>query len=107
MELHDLSRVLARREAEGRPYLEFIRVPGMSVGLYVLAPGATDRQQPHAEDEVYHVVAGRARIRVADEVAPVAPGSVVFVAAGVPHRFEEIEEELRAVVLFAPAESAG
>ena len=34
-----------------------------------------------------------------------APGSVLFVARTVPHRFHDITERLSVLVLFAPAES--
>ena len=40
-------------------YREFLRVPDLSAGLYVLEAGATDPQSPHTEDELYYVVAGR------------------------------------------------
>lgn len=40
-------------------YLEFLRVPAMSAGLYELETGASDPQTPHAEDEIYYVIAGR------------------------------------------------
>jgi mannose-6-phosphate isomerase-like protein (cupin superfamily) len=105
MEAHRLADVVARQAASGRPYLEFVRVPDLSVGLYVLPAGGVDRQQPHAEDEVYHVVDGRGRITVGHETVDVAAGSIVYVAAGVQHRFHDIAQELRIVVLFAPAES--
>lgn len=88
----------------GRPYTEFLRVPAMSAGVYTLPAGADDPQQPHTEDELYVVLRGRARIRVGEEDAAVAPGDAVFVAAGVVHRFHAIEEELSVLVLFAPAE---
>jgi mannose-6-phosphate isomerase-like protein (cupin superfamily) len=108
MEAHELAALLERRRSSDRPYLEFVRRPALSVGLYVLAAGAVDGQQPHAEDEVYHVVEGRGRITVGDESRAVEPGSIVYVAATVPHRFHDIEEELRIVVFFAPPEgSAG
>jgi len=55
---------------------------------------------------VYYVVRGRARLRAGAEDRPVAPGALIFVAAGVEHRFYDIEEELCLLVLFAPAESA-
>lgn len=101
-ELDDLERA---RAAAGTLYHEFLRVPSLSAGLYVLAAGTSDPQQPHAEDEVYLVTAGRARIRVGDEDRPVGPGSVVYVAARVPHHFHAIEEDLTILVLFAPAEN--
>jgi mannose-6-phosphate isomerase-like protein (cupin superfamily) len=106
MDAHELADVAARRAAGGRPYLEFITVPDLSVGLYVLAPDQPDLQQPHTEDEVYYVVSGRGRITVGDEVRDVQEGSVVFVAAGVPHRFHDISEELTLLVAFGPAEGS-
>lgn len=104
MDAFELGEVAEERARIGRRYLEFLRVPSISAGLYVLAAGTEDPQQPHAEDEVYYVVRGRATIRVADEDRPVGPGSVVFVAAHVPHRFYTIEEDLEVLVIFAPAE---
>jgi mannose-6-phosphate isomerase-like protein (cupin superfamily) len=100
----ELSEIAAERARHGRLYLEFLRKPDVSAGLYVLAAGTDDPQQPHTEDEVYHVVRGRARIRVADEERPVGPGSVVYVAAGVPHHFHTIEDDLEILVVFAPAQ---
>jgi mannose-6-phosphate isomerase-like protein (cupin superfamily) len=89
----------------GELYLEFLRRDSMSCGLYVLEPGADDPQQPHQEDEVYVVRAGRARLRMADQDQPVGPGSVLFVAGTVPHRFHDVTERLSVLVFFAPAES--
>ena len=40
----------------GKAYLEFLRAPAMSAGLYVLPAGGTDGQSPHQEDEMYYVV---------------------------------------------------
>jgi mannose-6-phosphate isomerase-like protein (cupin superfamily) len=90
----------------GELYLEFLRRDSMSCGLYVLEPGADDPQEPHQEDEVYVVLAGRARLRMADQDRPVGPGSVLFVARTVPHRFHDVTERLSVLVFFAPAESA-
>jgi mannose-6-phosphate isomerase-like protein (cupin superfamily) len=99
--LDDLDR---QRAAKGKLYLEFLRVPALSAGLYVLPAGGADPQKPHREDEMYYVVRGRARIEIGSEDAPVRAGSVIFVEAGVEHRFHGIEEELEVLVFFAPAE---
>lgn len=104
-EVHDLSVLDARRTAEGRRYLEFLRVPAMSAGMYALPAGAADPQRPHAEDELYHVVAGRAVLRIGEQDHPVAAGSVCFVPARVPHRFHSITEDLRVLVVFSPSET--
>jgi mannose-6-phosphate isomerase-like protein (cupin superfamily) len=94
------------QDRTGELYLEFLRRDSLSCGLYVLEPGADDPQQPHQEDEVYVVLAGRARLTVAGQDQPVGPGSVVFVARTVAHRFSDVTERLSALVFFAPAESA-
>jgi mannose-6-phosphate isomerase-like protein (cupin superfamily) len=106
MDAFELADIAAEREATGRPYLEFITVSDLSVGLYVLATGEPDLQQPHTEDEVYYVVSGRGRVTVGDDVRDVRPGSIVFVASGVPHRFHEIAEDLTLFVAFGPAEGS-
>jgi len=94
-----------QRAQSGKLYREFLRVPSMSAGLYVLAAGATDAQLPHHEDEMYYVVRGRARFRAGDEDQEISAGSVLFVAAEVEHRFHDIAEELALLVFFAPPES--
>ena len=76
----------------------------LSVGLYIVPAGGADDQSPHAEDEVYYVVRGEAKIRVAEDDHPVQPGSVLFVPAGVVHYFHDISEELILVVFWAPPE---
>jgi len=102
MDLIDVSKLIAQRDLGQHTYEEFFRAETLSIGLSVWPAGSVDGQRPHAEDEVYYVVAGRGRIRVAAEDAPVQPGSVVFVAAGVEHRFHSIEETLHVLVFWAP-----
>jgi len=94
-----------QRKDSGKRYSEFLRVPAMSAGIYVLAAGSGDPQSPHQEDEMYYVVRGRARMRAGSEDQAVSEGSIIFVAAGVEHRFYEITEELMVLVFFAPAET--
>ena len=100
-----LAEIEKERARSGKAYREFLRVPTMSAGLYVLAAGAVDSQLPHHEDEMYYVVRGKARFRAGDEDGEVGAGSTLFVAAEVEHRFYDIAEELAVLVFFAPAES--
>jgi len=100
-----LSEIDRLRAQSGKLYREFLRVPAMSAGLYVLPAGGTDLQQPHHEDEIYYLVRGRARFRAGEEDREVSAGSVIFVAAEVEHRFYDVAEELEVLVFFAPAES--
>ncbi|HZQ71253.1 MAG TPA: cupin domain-containing protein [Terriglobales bacterium] len=100
-----ISELEQQRKMSGQRYHDFLRVPAMSAGVYVLAAGSTDPQRPHKEDELYYVTRGRARMRIADQEQEVSAGSVIFVAANVEHRFFDITEELQVLVFFAPQES--
>jgi mannose-6-phosphate isomerase-like protein (cupin superfamily) len=102
---YDITGLEAQRRNIAKRYLEFLRIPAMSAGIYVLSAGETDPQSPHKQDEMYYVVRGRARMSVGGETQLVSAGSVVFVEAGLQHRFHDIEEELTILVFFAPAES--
>ena len=104
MQAYKIVTQIQRQQATGKPYLEFLREPSMSLGVYTLPVGGVDLQQPHTEDEVYYVVHGRATIRVGDEDSHIQPGSVIFVGANVPHHFHDITDELTVLVFFAPAE---
>ena len=96
---------LGAQRVPGKAYVEFVRTGEMSVGVYRIAVGGTDPQQPHAEEEIYHVVRGVARFTSGGEDIAVAAGDVILVPAGEPHRFYEISEELELLVVFAPPES--
>jgi mannose-6-phosphate isomerase-like protein (cupin superfamily) len=99
--IDELSR---ERSNKGKLYFEFLRVPAMSAGVYVLPKGATDPQKPHREGEMYYVVRGRARMQIGSEHEEVRAGSIIFVEAELEHRFYDIEEELEVLVFFVPAE---
>ncbi len=107
MQAFELSEIQARNQEDDNLYLEFLRVPDLSMGLYTLPAGSEDLQQPHSEDEVYYVTRGRAMIDVGGEEKAVTVGSILYVPAGVPHRFHSIVEDLSVLVFFAPAEGSG
>ena len=104
MEAYELFHLLDQQNQSEQDYLEFLRVPALSAGLYMLAAGAVDMQEPHTEDEIYYVISGRGFIQVDQESRPVEAGSLVYVKALVEHRFHTITENLRVLVIFAPAE---
>jgi len=104
MKAFAVAELARQRQTGGKAYLEFLRVPEMSVGLYELPAGGTDPQSPHAEDEVYYIVSGRAQLMVGGEDHPVQAGSIIYVEKKVEHRFHSIEDDLTILVFFAPAE---
>ncbi|MFB8244745.1 cupin domain-containing protein [Streptomyces sp. NPDC055952] len=105
MKAFRLDELEAERAANEGAYLQFLREQNMSVGLYALDAGQQDPQRPHHQDEVYFIVSGRASITVGVETTQVARGSIVYVPAGVTHRFHHITEDLRVLVVFSPPES--
>ena len=85
-----------------KSYAEFLRRPGISMGVYHLPAGGKDLQHPHASDEVYVVLRGRGGLRVRDQEQDVRQGSVISVDHGEEHRFVDITEDLHILVIFAP-----
>ena len=65
--------------------------PGLELGVYVLVAPEPDRQQPHADDEVYVVLDGTGVLMIEGEPVPVRPGQAVFVPAGADHQFTAYE----------------
>jgi mannose-6-phosphate isomerase-like protein (cupin superfamily) len=101
LKVFEVEKLLAEQAKRGFPYHEFLRVPSLSCGLYVLPRGAKDLQGPHDEDEVYYVLSGRARIRVDSQGHEVSAGCLLFVGATQEHSFIEIEEDTTLLVFFA------
>ncbi|HEX2221305.1 MAG TPA: cupin domain-containing protein [Candidatus Limnocylindria bacterium] len=99
-----LDDLVARLDTTRHDFAEFFRAPSGTLSMTVAywPAGSVDDQDPHAEDEVYFVAAGRARLRVADDDRAVGPGSLVYVAAGVDHRFHDVDEDLRVLVFWSP-----
>ena len=104
----ELPRLLAGLDRARHDYAEFFRAPSRTLSLTVARwpAGSVDEQEPHTEDEGYYVAAGRARLTVGDEVVSAVPGMVAFVAAGVDHRFSDIDEDLEVLVFWSPARHA-
>jgi mannose-6-phosphate isomerase-like protein (cupin superfamily) len=82
----------------GQPYLSVFKHGSLEVEIY--RPERVDRQHPHSRDEVYVVIAGSGQF-VRDGVSqPFAPGEVLFVPAGMEHRFEAFTEDFATWVFF-------
>ena len=107
-----MQRFFSTTDGTQRPsrYHEFLRIPTMSAGLYVLPSGTEDTQTPHAEDEIYYVLRGKAHFIVitpeGKQDREVGPGDTLLVLAHEEHRFHNITEDLEVLVVFAPAETS-
>ena len=79
----------------------FVRVlehGSMEVELY--APRGVDGQTPHSRDELYVVVSGTGEFVNGPDRHPFRPGDVLFVPAGVEHRFEDFSDDFAVWVVF-------
>ena len=70
------------------------------MAVYALVAPEPDRQQPHADDELYLVLEGRGTLEVEGEQVELKEGEAVFVPAGAEHRFVGYET-LTVLVIFA------
>ena len=102
-----LDDLVAGLDTSGHDFAEFFRADTLSLTIAFWPAGSRDDQTPHTEDEVYYVASGRGRLRVAEEDHPVGPGSIVYVAAGVEHRFHSIDEDLKVLVFWSPPRHSG
>lgn len=71
-----------------------------SLELEIYAPRGHDPQQPHTRNEVYVVIAGTGYFRNGDQRHAFKPGDLLFVPAGVVHRFEDFSEDFATWVMF-------
>lgn len=95
----DLSEALARLPDEApERSVELFRHGTLQVKLY--APRGHDPQRPHTRDEAYVVARGHGVFWDGERRQLVAPGTLLFVAAGRPHRFEDFSEDFAVWVLF-------
>ena len=96
----DVARVKERLEGGAGGYEIVHTSPGLEIGVYVLVAPEPDRQQPHADDEVYFVLDGGGVLEIEGRPVPLEQGQCVFVPAGADHRFSAYEH-LSVLVVFA------
>jgi mannose-6-phosphate isomerase-like protein (cupin superfamily) len=71
-----------------------------TLSLELYAPQGRDDQKPHTQDELYVVVAGHGEFVNGAERHPFQAGDVIFVPAGVEHRFEQFSDDFQTWVIF-------
>lgn len=101
VQVWDMAKVLEKHRAAKRSYTRFFKVPSTHCGVYTLPKAGKDGQSPHGEDELYYVLAGKAKMESKEGKQAVGPGSLIFVAAQAEHRFVDIEEDLELLVVFS------
>lgn len=103
MDAFETADLIAAQQRPGEhTYEDVLTKDLLSLGVAIWPAGGEDLQRPHTEDEVYVVMSGRGQIGVAGEDRPVGPGSIVYVATAVEHRFHSVQEDLHVLVFWAP-----
>jgi mannose-6-phosphate isomerase-like protein (cupin superfamily) len=84
--------------ASGKEFVTLFQHGTLEVILY--KPEKTDRQQPHRRDELYVILSGTGYFFNGTVRHPVQPGEVLFVPAGVEHRFEDFTDDFATWAFF-------
>jgi mannose-6-phosphate isomerase-like protein (cupin superfamily) len=92
------SAIAALPAAPAEQYTIVYRHGTFEAGLY--APRGVDEQTPHTRDEAYVVVRGSGHFVCGSARRAFAAGELLFVPAGMTHRFESFSDDLTVWVIF-------
>lgn len=71
-----------------------------SLQVEIYKPKGIDRQNPHTRDEIYVIISGSGFFVQDTERQPFVAGEVLFVPAGIVHRFEDFTDDFATWVFF-------
>jgi mannose-6-phosphate isomerase-like protein (cupin superfamily) len=86
------------KQASGKEFISLFRHGSLEIEVY--KPDKLDHQKPHNRDEVYVVMSGSGYFINGATRHPFQPGEVLFVPAGVEHRFEDFTDDFATWVFF-------
>ena|ERR1700743_588030 len=90
-----LQKLAANPEAL---FVKIMEHGSMFVEIY--KPRITDHQTPHLQDEIYVIISGSGEFINGGERAPFSAGDILFVPAGVEHRFDNFTDDFATWVIF-------
>ena len=82
----------------GQSFVELLRHGSLTVELYI--PKHEDRQQPHKQDELYIIASGHGTFQRDGQHSNFQRGDLIFVPAGMKHRFEQFSHDFATWVVF-------
>ncbi|MFT3881405.1 MAG: cupin domain-containing protein [Gemmatales bacterium] len=92
------SALATLAQQSSREFVSLFKHGSLEVEIY--QPKKVDKQKPHSRDEIYVVISGTGTFVNGDTRLPFEPGEVLFVPAGVVHRFEDFTEDFATWVFF-------
>ena len=87
-----------RTHPAGKPSVTLLENGEMYTEIY--EPQKVDLQQPHDQDEIYVVISGSGIFYNNGERRPFKTGDLIFVPAGIEHRFEDFTDDFKTWVIF-------
>jgi mannose-6-phosphate isomerase-like protein (cupin superfamily) len=96
--VQEAAAQLPAQTAEQLRFVNLFARGTLSLELY--APQGRDKQEPHTQDELYVVVSGEGEFVNGADRHPFKAGDVLFVPAGVEHRFERFSDDFQTWVIF-------
>lgn len=94
----NVKESLQRLQQEGKVFTALFSHGTLDVEIY--KPQKVDLQQPHSRDELYVIATGSSRFTAGDQEYEVVPGDVLFVPAGMEHRFSQFTDDFSTWVFF-------
>ncbi len=94
----DKNHAFDSLQASGAQFLKRFGHGTLVVEIY--KPDGVDLQEPHSRDEVYVIISGSGTFFCDGSRTHCAQGDLLFVAAGVEHRFENFTTDFATWVLF-------
>lgn len=93
-----VGNALQELAAQDQPFKKLFAHGTLEVEIY--RPDKVDLQTPHLRDEIYVVASGSGTFVNGDIQHPFEPGQVLFVPAGVEHRFVDFTDDFSTWVFF-------
>ncbi|MES2882731.1 MAG: cupin domain-containing protein [Bacteroidota bacterium] len=81
-----------------QPYITLLQHGTLTVEYF--APKNVDTQTPHAQDELYIIASGHSQFYREGEMMECKTGDVLFVPAGMEHRFQNFSNDFATWVIF-------
>ena len=93
-----LEEAIQKLQSQEKDYMEYYTRGSLRIGLY--EPHKVDLQKPHEQDELYVIANGHGRFIADGRENDFKTGDVLFVAAGVEHKFSSFSDDFKAWVFF-------
>ena len=93
-----LDAIEKLKQESGKTFTVLMKHGTMAVEYF--SPQKLDTQSTHEQDELYVIARGHGRLNRNSEIIECKAGDVLFVPAGMEHRFENFSDDFATWVIF-------